>query len=232
VLENAYLMNNAIKRLDNGLFVMVNDTHLSKWVEEEGRLDHARHFLERVRQYIPEGGTVIDCGTSIGDHTVTYSSWVGPEGQVIGFEANPDVYECACLNLAIYPWCKIYNEGLGEAYGVAGISLNDNVGASYLTQNGREVKITPLDAYIDQVTRCDFIKVDIEGCELKFLKGDVNFISKYKPAILMEINDGALKLQDATPALVFHELRRMGYSYKVIDGKAGSAQYEILATYK
>ena len=48
--ENAYLMNNAIKRLDNGLFVMVNDTHLSKWVEEEGRLDHARHFLERVRQ--------------------------------------------------------------------------------------------------------------------------------------------------------------------------------------
>lgn len=222
-------MNSRIKRLDNGIFVIVDDTHLSRWVEQDGRLDHAHVYLEKFKHLVPLGGTVIDCGTSIGDHTVTYASWVGPNGCVIGFEANPDVAECCALNLGIYPWARVLNCGLGETYGVCGISVNPNVGMSHLVAEGREVKIEPLDAYLDQVSRCDFIKVDIEGCEAKFLMGAKKFLAKYSPPILMEINRSMLEKQGFRPKGVFSILEEYGYKWEVCDGKFGSEQYDILA---
>lgn len=218
--------------MENGIFVMADDTHLSRWVEQDGRLDHAHVYLEKFKHLVPLGGTVIDCGTSIGDHTVTYASWVGPDGCVIGFEANPDVAECCALNLGIYPWARVLNCGLGETYGVCGISINANVGMSHLVPEGRNVKIEPLDAYVEQVVRCDFIKVDIEGCEVKFLKGATRFLDKHGPAILMEINRGMLAKQDATPKQIFDLLEKYGYIWEVADGEHMSEQYDILAIKK
>lgn len=225
-------MNPKIKRTPEGIFVMVDDTHLSRWVEQDKRLDHARDYIARFKSYIPEGGTVIDCGTSIGDHTVTYASMVGPNGCVIGFEANPDVWECCCLNLAIYPWAKIYNVGLSNDFGVAGIDVNPNVGASRLTKEGRTVMLAPLDSYINQLSRCDFIKVDIEGCEVKFLKGAEAVLSKYHPAILMEVNSAALASQGASAADIYNLLDQFGYRWAVADGKIGTPQYDIICVHK
>jgi FkbM family methyltransferase len=222
-------MNPNIKRTDFGCFVMVNDTHLSRWVEQDGRLDHARDYIAKFKHLIPEGGTVIDCGTSIGDHTVTYASYVGPNGKVFGFEANPDVAECCALNLAIYPWASIRNQGLSDDYGTAGIDINPNVGASRLTKEGRSVMLVPLDSILDELTRCDFIKVDIEGFEPKMLKGAEAIISKFHPAILMEVNQGALEAQGATPNSIYEILDQYGYAWRIADGKFGTPQYDILA---
>ncbi len=223
-------MNPKIRRTDFDVYVMVDDTHLSRWVEQDRRLDHAHRYLERFRHLVPVGGTVIDCGTSIGDHTVTYASWVGPEGKVLGFEANPDVAECCALNLAIYPWATIHNMGISDGYGVTGIEVNPNVGASRLSQIADvHVKLTPLDAYIDDVTRCDFIKVDIEGYEPRMLDGAKEFIKRYSPAILMEVNEGALAVQGSKTGDIYEKLRSFGYKWKVADGVLGSAQYDILA---
>lgn len=226
-------MNNPkIKRTEFGIFVMVDDTHLSRWVEQDRRLDHARDYIAKFTSYIPLGGTVIDCGTSIGDHTVTYSSLVGPTGRVIGFEANPDVAECCQLNLGIYPWAKCYNIGLSDDYGVAGIDVNPNVGASRLTNTGREVKLAPLDSIMGEIDRCDFIKVDIEGFEPKMLKGAEAILGKFHPAILMEVNEGALNAQGSTSHDIFAILDQFGYKWKVADGAYGSPQYDILATFE
>ncbi len=222
-------MNKLIKRTDFGVFVMVNDTHLSRWVEQDGRLDHARHYIEKFKQFIPLGGTVIDCGTSIGDHTVTYASMVGPEGTVLGFEANPDVAECAALNLAIYPWARIINTGLSDDVGVAGIAISDNVGASHLIPEGREIMLTPLDQWTGDLKRLDFVKVDIEGFEVRFLVGAKKTLERFKPAILMEVNRGALAVNGFKPSDIFDRLESMGYSWKVADGVYGSDQYDILA---
>ncbi len=223
-------MNPKITRTAFGAFVMVDDTHLSRWVEQEGRLDHARNYLQKFKKFIPEGGTVIDCGTSIGDHTVTYASWVGPNGTVLGFEANPDVAECCALNLAIYPWARIHNMGLSDDVGVAGIAVDANVGASHLVPGGREVMLAPLDNYTKDLKRCDFIKVDVEGFEVRLLVGAKDTIARFSPAILMEVNSGALEKQGFTPRDIYDRLDAMLYRWTVVDGKFGTAQYDILAT--
>lgn len=227
-------MNQKIKRTDFGVFVMVDDTHLSRWVEQDRRLDHARHTLQQYkdRGIIKEGDTVIDCGTSIGDHTVTYASFVGPTGKVIGFEANPDVAECCQMNLAIYPWAKCYNIGLSDSFGVCGIDINPNVGASRLVNSGREVKLAPLDSFMEEIDRCDFIKVDIEGFEPRMLRGAAALIAKYHPPILMEINEGALGAQGFKPNDVFAILQGYGYTWRVAEGKAGTPQYDIYAYFQ
>jgi FkbM family methyltransferase len=222
-------MNPNILKTDFGVFVMKNDTHLSRWVEQDRRLDHAHRYIAKFKRYIPIGGTVIDCGTSIGDHTVTYASMVGPEGTVLGFEANPDVAECCALNLAIYPNTKIYNVGLSDDVGVAGIDRSDNVGASSLNANGREVMLTPLDQWTKELKRIDFIKVDIEGFEVRFLVGAKETLNKFSPVILMEVNEGALAKQGFKPKDIFEWLEMNHYKWEVVDGKLGSAQYDILA---
>jgi FkbM family methyltransferase len=228
------MSNPKIKKTDFGVFVMVDDTHLSRWVERDGRLDNAHQYLEQFHHLVPEGGTVVDCGTCIGDHTVTYASWVGPNGKVLGFEANPDVAECCALNLGIYPWARVINVGLSDEQGVAGIEVSPNVGASKISNGVAEnivhTKLDKLDNYAEEVDRCDFVKIDVEGYEAKLLDGGKSFISKYKPAILMEINQGCLFYQGYTPSDIYSRLQKLGYAWKVVDGKFGTPLYDILAT--
>lgn len=222
-------MNPKIQQTSFGVYVMKDDTHLSRWVEADGRLDHARHQLGKLKYLVPEGGTVVDCGTSIGDHTVTYASWVGPTGKVLGFEANPDVAECCALNLKIYPWATIHNVGLAESAGYADIQLDANVGASHLVE-GKGIKLDKLDSFIEQMNgRCDFIKVDIEGYEPKMIAGAIETIRKFKPAIMMEINKGALERQGYNSDIIFRQFRQLEYDWTVIDGQYSSLQYDILA---
>lgn len=221
------MMNNKIKRLGSGIFVMVDDTHLSRWVERDGRLDHAHANIAKFAHLIPEGGTVIDCGTSIGDHTITYASMVGPSGTVLGFEANADVAECCALNLAGYGNTHIYNVGLAEDHGVAGIYVSPNVGASFLTKTGREVMLYPLDHWTRELKRCDFIKVDIEGFEPRFLDGAKETIKRFSPHIFMEVNEGSLGHQGFTSEDIFSRLRALDYHWEAWDCVAGS-QYDIM----
>jgi FkbM family methyltransferase len=51
-------------------------------------------------------------------------------------------------------------------------------------------QITKLDTLATKynITSCDFIKVDIEGAEMEFLKGGINFITKTRPIIYGEFN--------------------------------------------
>ncbi len=207
---------------------MVTDTHLSRWVEQDRRLDHARGYLERFRDHIPVGGTVIDCGTSIGDHTITYAEMVGPTGRVFGFEANPDVAECCQLNMGGFEWVEILPVGLSDTFSSAGIEVNENVGASRLVP-GDSIQLSKLDDYLPLINRCDFIKVDIEGYEVKMLRGAEKLIRKYRPVILMEVNDGALRLQGTNPDVVWRTLMQYGYTVRVAEGEINTPMYDILA---
>jgi hypothetical protein len=129
-----------------------------------------------------------------------------------------------------YPWAQVLNVGLGEREGFAGIDIIDNVGASRLNPSGTGIEIKTLDSYADSLARCDLLKADIEGYEYKMLLGGERFIQKHKPAVLLEINKGALAAQSATEKGIFDLLKRHGYTWYACDGVMGSEQYDIIAT--
>lgn len=55
-----------------GHWIIDGDTHISKWVEETGRLGHDQDLLPRILKLIRPGDVVVDVGAFIGDHTFDY----------------------------------------------------------------------------------------------------------------------------------------------------------------
>jgi len=203
-----------VKILDSGVAVLVNDTHASRWVEQnDGRLDIALSLLTPFRHLIPKGGAVIDAGAMIGDHTITYAQWVGPTGIVHAFEPLWAAFVCLCHNLTAYPWVAPYCLALGDKNAIVRIHRDENAGRSWIGEEGVEVPMMTLDIF--QPGRLDFLKIDAEGCEPAILRGGRQIIAKFKPAILIEVNNFMLAKQGETATTLLNLLDNYGYTYRV-----------------
>ncbi len=202
-----------MKLTKEGIAVIEGDVLLSRYISDAGRLDVARHFLLTMQQYIPEGGVVADVGACLGDHTATYSEFVGPAGHVHAFESNPATLRCLRLNMERYPNVTVHGVGLGaEASWATVIHEPTNIGASRLTDDGTgSVSVLPLDSIAAVWPRLDFMKIDVEGYEPYVLAGAKETIRRFKPVMLIEVNAGMLGHLTFKPDDIFSRVRALGY---------------------
>jgi FkbM family methyltransferase len=209
-----------MKITKHGIAVIEGDECISKWVESEGRLDHDQNALPRILPYIKEGDHVLDIGAFIGDHTIAYSNKVGFYGKVIAFEPNSKSFECLKYNLNGIKNTELRNEGLSDEVGK--ITLTDvetNAGMCFAIKSKAGVKTITIDSL--KLTRLDFIKIDAEGFEHKILKGGEETIKKFKPIMVIEINNHALLRNGTSDNDVFVYLNELGYYYKnIYDGQS------------
>jgi FkbM family methyltransferase len=196
-----------------GVAVVEGDTHLSKWIVEHGKLDIAEGFISLFRKYIPEGGTVADIGACLGDHTATYSKFVGDRGIVHAFEPNPIALECLLHNMKAYSNVVVHGEALGASNGEVASVSNDNLGMATIVA-GSGIKIKTLDSEASNWKRLDFVKIDAEGYELDILNGGSEAINRFRPVMLIEVNRTVLSKQGKSSDDVYRKLRQLGYTYK------------------
>ena len=92
---------------------------------------------------------------------------------------------------------------LGEGFSFKGV---DKVAVE-------DVKTMSLDAFVENegIDHLDVLKLDIEGSELKALQGAQNTIEKYRPAIILGINQNALKASGASLTEVTQMLKKIRY---------------------
>ena len=216
----------AVKILSNGIAVLDGDSHISRWVEEEGRLDHDQNALPIILGYIKDGDVVVDAGAFIGDHTIAYTKAVGKTGRVMAFEPNPSAYECLVHNC---PEAMALNLGLSDRSGELKMAIDVNAGASHVGDGGQLINVVALDSMPFQ--RLNFIKMDVEGMELRALLGAKKTIEAHRPIMWIEINVGALKRQGVVPAQIFDVLHGMGYEFEPYPDEGGM-QYDILCVAK
>lgn len=218
-----------------GIYVLEHDTHLSRWIEEHGRLDIAEKQIDFYKHLIPEGGTVIDAGASLGDHAMTYAKLVGPKGTVLAFEPNPLAFKALRINLSGYPQVDAINEALFDQAGNGSLAIHPNAGASYISEmapHREPVRLSVLDDF--NLARLDFIHLDCEGCEHRAITGAWKSIKRCRPAMVIEINHACLKrygLQESDMrALIDH----IGYGWAELEPGHGPhlSQRDILATPK
>lgn len=221
-----------MKIIPNGIAVIEGDTHISKWVEQSGRLDHDQNMLPLLDEFIKEGDTVVDCGAFIGDHTKYYLDRVGKTGMIYAFEPNPEAFACLCHNINS-DRANLYEAALSDAPSNIGIAKDANAGASHCIPNGSIVCV-PLDNLSGLLHRCDFIKMDCEGMEPLALKGAAGILHFHRPTMLIEVNEAALARQGFTPKDITDILDRFGYTYRNIyaEQRMSGPQYDIICIHK
>tara|TARA_B110000483_G_scaffold83316_1_gene103422 strand:- start:1158 stop:1640 length:483 start_codon:yes stop_codon:yes gene_type:complete len=148
---------------------------------------------------------VLDIGANIGAHTIVIAKLV-TEGMVYAFEPDNSNYKKLNTNIALNGFnnVKIVKSGIfhkpdyldffsSKTHG--NFDGNKSLHKSSLTCMGLsndeiqscKIEVTSIDIFVEkEKIKPDFIKIDIEGNELKALKGMTNTIKKYKPTIIFE----------------------------------------------
>ena len=135
------------------------------------------------------GDIVSDIGAYVGDTALWFSKAVGPQGKVYAFEPEPSNFAKLKANLErnkvtnVIPLQLALSENEGE------MRVSSGAGSSVITQagTGKSVKVTTIDNFVEANTlpRVDFIKMDVEGHELKVLKGADETIKTFKPSLAL-----------------------------------------------
>ncbi|HYS37170.1 MAG TPA: FkbM family methyltransferase [Pseudonocardiaceae bacterium] len=174
-------------------------------------------YLEREMLGLPDivgpGSVCVDIGAAAGLYTVALSQLAGPTGQVHSIEPLPFVHPLwtrvlragtgrnvrrHTLALGAEPGEGLMSVPLGKYGGpVTGRSFlqwrTDGLGSNSEFKGQMEVKVEveTLDGLCDrlELTRLDFLKIDVEGAELHVLEGGHKAIDRFRPAILVEIED-------------------------------------------
>ncbi|MBI3838866.1 MAG: FkbM family methyltransferase [Planctomycetia bacterium] len=188
----------------------IHDSYIGRSLDLYG--EYSEGEVAIFRQLVQPGNVVVDAGANIGAHTVVLAQLVGPTGGMLAFEPQRILYQTLCANLALnsIPNVFCFNSALGAAPGSVIIpSFNylkeGNFGGLALGeyQAGEPVPVLTLDSY--KLTRCDFLKADVEGMEQQVLLGASNTIARLRPILYVE-NDKV----DKQVALV-RSIDAMGY---------------------
>jgi FkbM family methyltransferase len=143
---------------------------------------------------------VLDVGANIGWYTLNIGRAVEGMGRVYAFEPIPDTFATLERNVALNGMRNVtlMNVGLGETTGEVEFYLPDVTGSVAASQrplfseqqNARvQAKVRRLDEVAKELglERVDLIKCDIEGGELAMLKGGIETIRRFRPAIFLEL---------------------------------------------
>lgn len=216
-----------MKITPEGIAVLENDTHLSRWIEEHKRLDCDPN-IERICTLFQPGQTVVDVGAALGDHTIAYARRVGPSGYVFAFESNLLQLECLRHNMQSFSRVEIFPVALGAAPARARYNHEPNISASHLTIcSDGDIPVKTLDAVVGDDVPVHFIKLDVEGYEFAVLWGAQDIIRKHRPRMLIEVTRQTRT--GARPEDIYGFLKGYNYTWSPFIGSARDEQHDILA---
>ncbi len=216
----------------NGIALIAEDKCITNFIKEKGKLDFDDNMNPYVLPYIPVGGTVIDVGAFVGDSTKAYIDKVGEHGEVFALEPSKEAFKCLKYNMQDYENAICTNAGVGFENTVKSIvKVADNLGMNYLTDESFEdsIEVYSLDKYckFQDIDKLDFIKIDCEGYELEVLKGATETINKFKPVMLIEINELTLQRNGIKPKDIYLFLDLLGYKYRNIYPNQTLDEYQM-----
>lgn len=118
---------------------------------------------------------------------------------VITFEPEPRNFECLIQNA---PDVEAHMAALGAVEGEAGIRIgeHENAGTWHIAGAG-SVRVMTIDSL--SLRDCDLIVLDVEGGELRALKGAAETIERLHPVIMLEEKQLAHMKHDAAAARNF-----------------------------
>lgn len=202
-----------------------NDTYLHSLVEDTGLPE--RDIVSLIARTCNEASSMVDVGANIGYISIVMSH-LAPKGKITSFEPAPKTYAFLKKNLKNNQAKNVtsYNLGLSDHKSKTTITYaGNNSSGAFISKNSstknieghveEEIKLETLDSQYKKlgITKCDFLKVDIEGHEPSFLAGAEKFIATFKPTTIMEANHWCLNVFNRKSLPDFIDLVYKHYPY-------------------
>ncbi len=197
-----------------------------EWVYQ-WRLSFLTNALEKeslawCRKMIQPGMVAVDVGAHIGYYTRIFSHLVGSSGRVFSFEPSSENFPVLLKNLPTgrYKNVTAFNQAVGaeEMLGTLFVSpghSNHSLNAGFTESVGQErVEIVPLDLALNRqgISKVDFIKVDVEGSEVRALNGMRGIIAQSPNLhMLVEYNPKALRAGGFAPMDLLLLIENLGF---------------------
>ncbi|MFM9972788.1 MAG: FkbM family methyltransferase [Burkholderiales bacterium] len=173
--------------------------HFERQIIRRGFSGHA--VLEHMAAWARPGSIVIDVGANVGVYAVPLAA-ARADVSVFAFEPNREVaarlHENAALNclknLTIKPCALADAPGVMEFYqfdnDISLSSLNRHAAEIHGTPKRTEVQVETIDnLFAANEQRVSFIKIDVQGAELRVLRGAEKIVSAHRPVVLFEHED-------------------------------------------
>lgn len=163
--------------------------------------EYEKALTEIVKAQLREGDVCLDIGANFGWYSTLFHKYCGDTAEIHSFEPVPPTFAELAQNYELMgnpPNVFINNLALGEKPDELTINLFEGLstGHASMSDQGRDdaisykCKVVTLDSYLEEknVGDVNFVKVDIEGAEMMFLKGAGKlFKQKIPPIWLMEM---------------------------------------------
>jgi len=196
-------------------------------------------FLDRL---LKPGMTFIDVGANEGLFSLFAARKVGPAGQVIAIEPSSRERRKLEHNLRLNRLSRVsvIPHALGDAVETAALQIANPEHGGHNTL-GRfaydevsavateAVSVETLDGLAHRLGfgRVDAIKIDVEGAELKVLRGATDVLRTLRPVLLIEANEAALAGQGASTAAVIGLLQAHDYEIRVFGETTGTIEGHV-----
>jgi FkbM family methyltransferase len=194
-------------------------------------------------ELVGPGAVTFDVGAEYGLYTWSLARLVGPSGAVHAVEPQPELarHLGAWRRVLGADNVTVHHVALGARAGQGHLSqpsrrgvpvhgrtfLSD--GTTGLGSNAEfhhhrtiGVGVDTLDALVEQLglTRLDLIKADVEGAEGRLLDGGRDTLSRFRPTLLLELEDRHLSRFGSSVGEIVDELADFGYHPSHWEGRS------------
>ncbi|RZJ83096.1 MAG: FkbM family methyltransferase, partial [Chryseobacterium sp.] len=203
--------------------------------------DYEPYLKTNFADLIKPGMVILDVGANIGFHTLYFAELTGKSGKVVAFEPIDVNFKALQQNLALneFPHIMPVNKALGSENSTLHIHIDVNAhnpGAFNLFENGKKntsINCVRADDFLkeSQISKVDFIKVDVEGFELEVFKGLAKTLKQSHPIIFFEYDVNYQLKSQVDPKEIFYFLSEFAYDFYTIDGYGNRKKLQLDASF-
>jgi FkbM family methyltransferase len=170
------------------------------------------HITRCLNAVLRPGDVFLDIGAHIGYHSFFGAKLVDEQGRVYSFEPDPQLHRCLTQNLSCFPQaqavhCAVWDRDTLLNYERSPVSSESGWGTLTAVRDlsqGQHLSLqaVSLDTWAERIglPHVRAIKIDAEGSEYASLRGASRILDKYRPVLIMEVNESLLRQAGTSPA--------------------------------
>ncbi len=220
ISRNGYKIRVDLKDQLNRMVLFFGDRVRFLWEPQTTKV--ALHFMKNSEN------TVV-AGSHIGYINLELLQALPNSGKIFTFEPAAYLFERSKENIALNSAehkIKLFHEALSDKDGLVQIYVEDlrtsivpYSAAHNVNHRVEEVPATTLARLKDRenISRIDFLFLDVEGFEYQVLTGAKDIIQQDRPTIIFEVSEKILKATKITSDMIYNFLGSLGYVLYVIE---------------